>query len=71
MDRTCLRIPKGHVWDKCGPYVGQTGKVTKSGYFTKCRSSFCSMACVRVWSLCTINLHSIESNRGSLLVKRF
>ena len=43
-----LWMHMGHVWDKCGPYTGQTGKVTKSGYpitpLMEYRDCICNMA---------------------------
>ena len=55
----------GHVLDKCQPYAGQTGKVTKSGNFKNTdglQGSSYIIARVRVQSIHTVNLPAIEAN---------
>ena len=54
--------------------MGKRGKVMRSGYFTKSQidggGSFCCIARGSVRSICTLNLHPIESNKVSLSMKQ-
>ena len=67
----CLRIPIRHVQDTYGPYASRQGRYLRVIILPsvdRVRGGVGRIARIRTLSIFSLNFHSIEPNRGSLLM---